>query len=126
MSLQIQYHVGAERRRGKFFFDQVWLEDFEADTVGWVVGSPLEAAEPVSRALRRLASGCGGRQRPLHLGEESAGVSERLEDHCEHHHLLALLLYFAAVLEPLRVSSGGESASDKGKYVEPRVTGCTT
>jgi hypothetical protein len=54
---------------GKFFFDQVWLEDFEADTVvdgkssvwsvRWVVGSPLEAAEPVNRALRRLASGCG-------------------------------------------------------------------
>jgi hypothetical protein len=38
---------------------------------------------------------------------------QRLEDHCEHHHLLTLLLYFAAVLEPLRVSSGGESASDK-------------
>jgi hypothetical protein len=114
MSLQIQYHVGAERRRGKFFFDQVWLEDFEADTVGWVVGSPLEAAEPVSRALRRLASGCGGRQRPLHLGEESAGVSERLEDHCEHHHLLALLLYFAAVPGHFVCSAGG-SASDKGK-----------
>jgi hypothetical protein len=56
---------------GKFFFDQVWLEDFEADTVvdgkssvwsvGWVVGSPPRSCGACQSGPASVGVGMRGR-----------------------------------------------------------------